>query len=156
MNIFKIVISYLLGIVLVHLLIIPGSIGILIPMILFMGFHLDESMSVLINIYIVGSLTTYLCYYLLTCKKIAKLFKYCWLIIGGLIVAFYTHNIDNVIYKFTYNHFMTSAHDYYFSHYLFQSAFSTILVYIVCQLAVLLLYFIAKSFLGLWGKMFTK
>ena len=156
MNIIKIIISYILGLVFVHILAIPDTYYQVLPMLLGMGFHLDESMSSQICLYVGGSLITYLSYYLLTHRKITKLFLYCWLFVGIMIVSFYRNDVSNMIYDFMYNHFMRPVHDSYYNFYRFKDAFAFIMTYLFCQLSVLLLYFIANSCLKLWDKMLKK
>ena len=155
MNVIKIIISYISGFLFIHLLWCFDSCQI-IPMILLMACKLDESMSELIYIYISGGLVTYLFYYLLTHRKITKLFLYCWLFVGIIIVSFYRNDVSNIIYDFMYNHFMRPVHDLYYNFYRFKDAFAFIMTYLLCQLSVLLLYFIANSCLKVWNKMVKK
>lgn len=128
----------------------------MVIMILLMVFGLDEAMSALIYIYVSGGLATYLFYYIFTRKRVSKLFLYCWLFVGIMIVSFYNYDIDDVLYNFMYNHFMKSVHDFYFSVYSFRSAFTLILVYVLCQLSALLLYFMVRLSLRPWEKFFSE
>lgn len=153
MDVIKIFISYLLGLICAHIFLYCGS---MVIMILLMVFGLDEKMSALIYIYVSGGLATYLFYYIFTRKRVGKLFLYCWLFVGIMVCSFYNHGINDVLYNFMYNHFMKSVHDSYYSIYGFQDAFTLILVYVLCQLSALLLYFMVRLGSRPWEKFFSE
>ncbi len=155
MNIIKIIISYLLGLIFIHLLLIPGSFFQIGPMFLIMGCSLDENMSELIWIYIVGGLITYLFYYLFTSKKIDKLFWFCAIVVGMIIILEYSTSTYYIVNNFSSN-FMRYIDNLYKVYYSINGTFSFVLLYILSQVSVLLLYFLISYFRKLLKKKFSK
>lgn len=156
MNLIKIVISYLLGLISIHFLLIPGSSFQIGPMILIMACKLDEEMSELIWIYIVGGLVTYLFYFLFTFKKINKLLLFCTTIIGVIIVLKYSTSTYHIVNNLLSNSFMRSIDHLYGVYYSFDGIFSFVLLYVLSQGTVLLLYFLLSSSIRFLRKEFSE
>lgn len=152
MNIIKIIASYVLGIICVHIFLsFP-----LVIMILIMVFNLDEKMSALIYLYISGGLITYLFYYIFTRKRVKKLFLYCWVFVGVMIVSFFSYDVEKIINKTLYTSFLKPIVDFYYSHYHFKDAFTLILLYVLCSFTAFLLYLIVNSCLTIRKKISYK
>lgn len=131
--------SYILGIIFAHIIIIPSGIFSFISLVLTQIIN-NEDTAVLINVYVSSSLITYLSFSLLSKHKINKLFKLCW--ISGLliipIVAQYFSLIDHSIS----NSFLHNLYYRYYNHYHFGDALTFIIIYILLQITTLTFYYI--------------
>lgn len=137
----KIIVCILIGFIIVHIAIMPGSAWVIFPLALSQG-GLNENLSELIHIYLTPGIPVICLYYYWVKSPINKILIYSW--ISGFWIVFFLHKNFKYIDCVVQNNFPLT-YEKYISTYSFQDAFSVIICY-----ALLQIYILTVTFLALW------
>lgn len=129
----KIITCILVGLIIVHIAIIPGSVWVIFPLALSQG-GLDENLSELIHIYLTPGIPVICLYYYWFKRPVNKILIYSW--ISGFWIVFSLHKNFKYIDCVVQNNFPLT-YEKYISTYSFQSAFSVIICYAFLQIYIL-------------------
>lgn len=151
MKLIRDLVFYIIGLLFVHVLLFFDFCQI-IPMILIMACKLNEKMSELIYIYIGGGLIIYLLSCLVLSKRIDRLFKLCWSIIGLAIIFGWSDSCYARLDSFLAKSLAGSLYNMYYIHHYASDTFTLIVLYILSQLAAILLYLLLKLIIPYFHK----
>ncbi len=142
MKMFKIIFSYIIGLIVAHIALIPGGPFAVIT-ILLVAFKVNELLSALINVYMSSGLTFFVIYSLLSRKIIGKRLLLFWMM-GFLFLP-----LDLIFHRAfdekIENSFLSSIYKEYAAFYSFNDAFSIILTIVFLQLLILCIYVLIQK-----------